>query len=339
MASPLPSRAPAAGAARISAVLPGLGLSLLISLIAIRIRDATGIAAMNPVVVALVGGIALRAAFGLPVWLRPGTAFAVRPVLRAAIVLLGLQVTAGQLLSVGAGALGLAFLSVALTIPFTIWLGGRLGVSPALSQLIGTGTGICGASAIVAANQVAGGRQEDVAYSLAVITLFGTAALLLYPELAPLLGLSPRVYGLWAGSSIHEVVQAVGAAAAGGPQAVEVGTITKLARVVMLAPAVLALGAWVQRGRGTSKSVKAPMPWFAFGFLGMVALASTHLLPLPVIGWSKFAVPLMLAASVAALGLNTDLRALKAEGIRPLLLGFAATLFISLLGLAGALLV
>jgi uncharacterized integral membrane protein (TIGR00698 family) len=319
-----------------------LALSFVLSLLAIMVKNATGLAALNPVVVALVAGIVLRAALGLPGWLRPGTAFAVRPVLRAAIVLLGLQVTAGQLLSVGAGALGLAFCSVALTVPFTIWLGARLGVSAPLAQLIGTGTGICGASAIVAANQVVQGRQAEVAYALAVITLCGTAALLIYPELGALMGLAPRAYGLWAGASVHEVVQAVGAAAAGGPLAAEVGTITKLARVVMLAPAVLALGAWVRRGGpgdAGGRSVRAPMPWFAFGFLGMVALASTGVLPPLIIGQSRVVVPVMLAASVAALGLNTDLRALRAEGLRPLLLGLAAWLFVGLLGLLGAVLV
>jgi len=338
MAVPVSPASAAPLAARAVAIAPGLALSVLLALLAIRLRDASGLAALNPVVVALVGGIALRSAWGLPAWLRPGTAFAVRPVLRAAIVLLGLQVTAAQLLSVGAGALGLAFASVALTVPFTIWLGGVLRVSTPLAQLIGTGTGICGASAIVAANQVARGRQEDVAYALAIITLCGTAALVIYPALAPLLGLSPRAYGLWAGASIHEVVQAVGAAAAGGPVAVEIGTITKLARVVMLAPAVLALGAWVRRGKAGGGEVKAPMPWFAFGFLAMVAVASTGLVPPAVTGGSRVLVPLLLAASVAALGLNTDIRVLHAQGLRPLLLGLASWLFVALLGLAGALL-
>lgn len=339
MAAPASSGAASPRNSRVFGILPGLLLSLGLSVVAIRVRDATGLAALNPVVVALVAGIALRAAFGMPGWLRAGTAFAVRPVLRAAIVLLGLQVTAGQLLSVGGGALALAFCSVTLTVPFTIWLGARLGVSRPLAMLIGTGTGICGASAIVAANQVAQGRQEDVAYALAVITLCGTAALLVYPELGALMGLDPRVYGLWAGSSIHEVVQAVGAAAAGGPLALDVGTVTKLARVVMLAPAVLALGAWVRRGQASATHVKAPMPWFAFGFLAMVAVASTGVLPPPVIGGSKMLVPLMMAAAVAALGLNTDLRALRAEGLRPLLLGVGASLFLAVLGLAGASLV
>jgi uncharacterized integral membrane protein (TIGR00698 family) len=339
MASPVSPGTQVTGPSRALRILPGLTLSVVIAFVAIRVRDASGLAALNPVVVALVVGIALRALVRLPPLLLPGTAFAVRPVLRAAIVLLGLQVTAGQLLSVGGGALALAFCSVALTVPFTIALGRVLGVSAPLAQLIGTGTGICGASAIVAANQVVRGRQEDVAYALAIITLCGTAALLIYPELAPLLGLQPRAYGLWAGASIHEVVQAVGAAAAGGPVAVETGTITKLARVVLLAPAVLALGAWVRRGGAGAGQLKAPMPWFAFGFLAMVAVASTGVIPPAALAGSKQLVPLMLAASVAALGLNTDLRALRAQGLRPLLLGVLAWLFVSLLGLAGALLV
>jgi uncharacterized integral membrane protein (TIGR00698 family) len=333
--SPAASGVAPTGLTHYVTLVPGLVLCFVLAMVAIRIQAATGIKALNPVVLALVFGIALRSAIGMPASLRPGAAFAVRPVLRAAIVLLGLQVTVAQLLSIGAGALALAAASVALTVPFTICLGHRLGVDGKLSQLLGTGTGICGASAIVAANQVAGAKQEDVTYALAVITLCGTAALVIYPALAPLLGLDARAYGLWAGSSIHEVVQAVGAAAAGGPEATEIGTITKLARVVLLAPAVLVLGMWVRRGT-SGGGVKAPVPWFAFGFLVMVAIASTGLLPPSVPNASKVAVPLMLSASVAALGLNTDLRALRARGIRPMLLGVCATLFIAVLGLIGA---
>jgi uncharacterized integral membrane protein (TIGR00698 family) len=257
-------------------------------------------------------------------------------VLRAAIVILGLQVTPGQLLHLGAGAQALAVAAFALTLTFTIWLGKRIGVSPELSQLIGAGTGICGASAIVAANQVVRGRQEDVAYALAVVTLFGTASLIAYPVFEAMLHLDARSFGLWAGSSIHEVVQAVGAAAAGGPEATEAGTITKLARVVLLAPAILGLGWWVRKG-GPSE-LKAPIPWFAFGFLLLVAVGGTGLVPPTAVRWSTVIVPIMMGAAVAALGLNTDLRALRARGLRPLLLGLGSTIFIALLGLFGALL-
>ena len=328
---------PDAPARSAAALLPGLLACFAVAAAAVFIRERSGIAALNPVVLALAGGMAIRASAGLPAPLRPGAAFTVRQVLRAAIVLLGLQVTPGALLSLGGGALLLAFASVALTLPFTMWLGARLGVGAGLAQLIGAGTGICGASAVVAANQVVRAGQEDVAYALAVVTLFGTAALLLFPTLAVPLGLGPRTLGLWAGAGIHEVVQAVGAAAAGGPVAAEAGTITKLARVVLLAPAVLALGAWVRRGEPAG-GVRAPVPWFAFGFLALVALGGTGLVPPGAVALSRWAVPLMMGAAVAALGLATDLRALRTRGLRPLLLGLGSGLFIGVLSLMGALL-
>ncbi len=318
---------------------PGVVVCFVIAWLSVWVRDTTGLAALNPVVVALVIGILIRATAGLPRVLRPGAAFTVRPVLRAAIVILGLQVTPGQLVHLGPGALVLALAVVTLTIPFAVWLGRRLGVSAELSQLIGAGTGICGASAIVAANQVVRGRQEDVAYALAVVTLFGTVSLLLYPALDAGLHLDPRAFGLWAGSSIHEVVQAVGAAASGGPLATEAGTITKLARVVLLAPAVLGLGWWIRRDGGLEGAeLKAPVPWFAFGFLLLVAIGGTGLVPREAVRTSVVLVPIMMGAAVAALGLNTDLRALRARGMRPLLLGLLTTMFISALGLFGAML-
>lgn len=333
-----PPRAPLS-AAWIRQVAPGLLLCFGIAGLAVLVRNLTGLAALNPVVVALVLGVAIGAAVGRPAALEAGIGCAVRPVLRAAIVLLGLQLTLGMLWALGPGALLLALLVVAATLPFTVWLGARMGVDAPLAMLIGTGTAICGASAIVAANQVARGRDEDVTYALAVITLCGTVALVVFPYLADLMGLSARVYGLWAGAAIHEVVQAVGAAAAGGPEASQSGTVMKLARVFLLAPAVLALGWWVARtARRGAGPVTAPVPWFAFGFLGLVVVGSTGLVPGFVVEMSRFLVPLMLAASVAALGLLTDLKALKARGPAPLLLGVASTGFITGLALLGVLL-
>lgn len=326
--------APASYAGRLRGLAPGLAAACAIALVSTALRDATGIAALNPVVLALAIGMAIRAVLGASSALKPGIAFAVRPLLRAAIVLLGLSVTLGQLLDLGIGALALAVAVVASTLPFTVWLGGRLGVDRPLAQLIGAGTAICGASAIVAANQVARGRDEDVTYALAVITLCGTAAMLAYPALAAPLGLGARAYGLWAGASVHEVVQAVGAAAAGGPEAAQSGTVMKLARVFLLAPAVAALGLWAGGG-GAGGGARAPVPWFALGFLALVALRSTGLVPDILVDASRTLVPLMLATAVAALGLSTDLGALRARGGAPLLLGIASTLFIALLGLAG----
>lgn len=322
---------------RAAAILPGLALSFLLALAADLIRRASGIAALNPVVVALALGILVRALLPLPGAVKPGISFSVRPLLRAAIVLLGLQITLRQLIDIGPGALALAAVAVFATLAATIALGRWLKVDPVLSSLIGTGTAICGASAIVAANQVVHGRDEDVVYGLAVITLCGTAMMLIEPALAGPLALDARQYGLWAGSSVHEVIQAVGAAAAGGPVATEVGTIAKLARVALLAPALLVLGAFAARALGTGPAGQArvPIPWFAVGFLVASLVASSGLLPKPALDLGRFLTPLMLGASVAALGLSTDLRAIRERGMRPLLLGILSSLFIAALALAG----
>jgi uncharacterized integral membrane protein (TIGR00698 family) len=105
------------------------------------------------------------------------------------------------------GASGIAGAAVALgvTFLFTVWMGRVLGVSRSLSLLLAGGTSICGASAIAAVNAVAGGDDEDVSYAVACITLFGTAAMFLYPLLMPGFGLDPVDYGLWIGFSVHEV--------------------------------------------------------------------------------------------------------------------------------------
>lgn len=322
-------------------VLPGLGVVAILALVAMALGAASGLKALNPVVVALALGIAVRAALGPATSLRPGIGVAVRPVLRAAVVLLGLQVTPAELLNLGAGALALAAVLVVATTFFTLWLGALLGVDRPLSLLIGSGTAICGASAIVAANQVARGKEEDVAYALAVVTLCGTAALLILPVLAEPLGLDARAYGLWAGAAVHEVVQAVGAAAAGGPEATQAGTVMKLARVVLLAPTVLALAWWAAASaksagaRESPAEARAAVPWFAFGFIALVLLRGTGLVPDAAVAASRALVPPMLAMSVAALGLSTDLRALGARGGAPLLLGIIGSVFLGLLALVG----
>jgi uncharacterized integral membrane protein (TIGR00698 family) len=323
--------------ARTVAVLPGIALSLLLAVGADQIRRASGIAALNPVVVALGLGILVRALVSLPDRIKPGIAFSVRPLLRAAIVLLGFQITLRQLIDIGPGALVLAVIVVFTTLIATIALGRWLKVEPVLASLIGTGTAICGASAIVAANQVVRGRDEDVVYALAVITLCGTAAMMIDPALTRALALDARQYGLWTGTSIHEVIQAVGAASAEGAVATEVGTIAKLARVALLAPALVALGAFANRDAAAGRTGRArvPVPWFAFGFVLCSLIASTGAVPKPLLDAGRLVTPLMLGTSVAALGLSTNLRAIRDRGVRPLLLGVLSSVFIAVVALVG----
>ncbi len=327
---------PSGRVAKLWKLAPGLVVCLIIAVASVWLRNASGIAALNPVVIALLVGLAWRSAKGRQPVLDAGLSFSIRPLLRFAIVILGLQVTATEVLALGPGALMLALVVVGVTVPAAIWLGRLLGVQPGLAALLGMGTGICGASAIVATNQVVRAKDEDVTYALAVITLCGTVGLVLLPLLAEPLGMSALAYGLWAGASLHEVVQAVGAAAAGGPEAAQSGTVMKLARVMLLAPAIMALGWWVARGAAAGGgTAKVQVPWFAVWFLVMVAVVSTGLVPGIAIEASRFLVPLLMAASVAALGLSTDLKALRARGWAPLALGIVLSLLIAAIAFVG----
>ncbi|MGE0152236.1 MAG: YeiH family protein [Reyranellaceae bacterium] len=314
------------------ALLPGLLLATAIAAAAAALRLLPGLALLSPMILAVVMGIAIRTAFGAPAALHPGLGFAARRVLRLAIVLLGLQLTAAQVMALGVEGAAVVTLSLAATFLLTRWLGRVIGVERGLAELIAAGTAVCGASAIVATNTVTRAREADVAYALACVTLLGSLAMFLYPLLPALLGLSDRLYGLWAGASIHEIAQVAAAAFQHGAEAGEWGMIAKLARVMLLAPLVLALGFFASRRRNDSQdgaAARVPVPWFAFGFLAMIGLNSTIGLPAALRADMMAATGFLMAVALAALGLQTDLRALLARGPRPLLLGLASFAFMA----------
>ncbi len=315
----------------------GVLLTITIALVALLIRELPGMSAVSPMILAVIIGMAVNATIGLPERARPGIAIVVRRVLRFAIVLLGLQLTIGQVANVGLTGLAIICASVASTMGFTIWLGRILGVDRGLSHLIAAGTAVCGASAIVAANSVTRARGEDVAYALACVTLFGSIAMFSYPLLADALRLSSEAYGLWTGASIHEVAQVVAAAFQGGPEAGEIGTVTKLSRIIFLAPIILVLAAVAPRGDAGEAPV-IPIPWFVFGFIGMMLLNSIVEVPVDLQSAAGSATSFMLAMALAAMGLQTNIAHLRNKGLRPLLLGFGATIYIAGISLTLALL-
>lgn len=315
-------------------ILPGLGYTILIAAAAYGLRQIPGMGLVSPLIIAIVIGMALHNVFGTAAAIKPGVKFALRRILRFAIVLLGLQLTFEQVRSVGLVGFSIVAFTLIATFFVTRWLGRAMGVDRQLSELIAAGTAICGASAVIATNTVTRGSDEDVAYAVACVTIFGSLSMLLMPALLPYTGFDGHEFGLWTGASIHEVAQVVAAAFQGGQQAGEFGTVAKLSRVMLLAPLVIGLGAaavWRARGDKAAGHASPPMPWFVFGFIAMVMLASSGWVPaevkLPVATTTTF----LLAVALGAMGLETDLAKLRLKGARPLLLGAAAWLFISVL--------
>jgi len=283
---------------------------------------------------AILLGIAIRNTTGVPAAMQPGIRFAMRRVLRLAIVLLGFQISMSQILQVGGPGFSIIVACLACTFLFTLWLGRRLGVDPTLAELLAAGTSICGASAVVATNTVTEGSDEDVAYAIAAITVLGTASVVIYPIAAALMGMPANAYGLWAGASIHEIAQVVAASFQGGSVSAQVGAISKLSRVMLLAPVVFTLGYLAARRRCAGENqAKVPAPWFLVGFLAMIGVNSLQLLPSAWTARLLLANQFLLAAALGAMGLETSVRKLRSAGLRPFLVAGGATCFIAGLSL------
>lgn len=312
---------------------PGLFLAALIAGLAFALRQLPGVGAFSPMIIAIVIGMIFHNLVGTPARAKAGVAFSMRTLLRGAIILLGLQLTIMQVAEVGAAGVATIATTLVATFAFTLWLGRLIGVERKLAELIAAGTSICGASAVIATNTVTRAHDEDVAYAVACVTVFGSIAMFVYPLMPGLLHLDAHGYGLWAGASIHEIAQVVAAAFQDGKQAGEFGTIAKLTRVMMLAPMVIALGLAASRrmkahGESQSQS-KPPMPWFVLGFVALVGLNSVVAIPEDAKAWIATLTTFLLSMALAAMGLETDFRKLKAKGPRPFLLGLAAFLFIA----------
>ncbi|MBW9086360.1 YeiH family putative sulfate export transporter [Rhizobium wenxiniae] len=319
-------------------LLPGLALTAAIAAAALTIRSATGWMALSPLILSIILGMLIRNTIALPQAVEAGIQFSLKRILRAGIILLGLQVTIAQILSLG----GSALLMVALTLVATflaIRLTGRLmGVDRQLTDLIAAGTSVCGASAVIAANTVVRGRQEHVAYAVACVTLFGSISMIAYPLLAAPLGLDERAYGLWSGATIHEVAQVVAASFQAGDVAGQFGTISKLARVVLLAPLIMTLALAMRSGSGANlndgQRVSSPIPWFVLGFVAMMLVNSAVSIPADLTGNIVMLTNFLLSMALAAMGLQANIGKLRAEGWRPLALGAFGWIFIAAFGYA-----
>ena len=309
---------------------PGLLLATALAGAAFALHRLPGIGSFSPMIISILLGIGFHNLIGTPARARAGVVFSLKRLLRLAIVLLGLQLTVQQIAAVGLAGLAVVAASLVATFLVTIWAARLTGVEPKLATLIAAGTSICGASAVVATNVVTEAPDEDVAYAVACVTVFGSIAMFFYPAVPTLLHLGPRAYGLWAGASIHEIAQVVATAFQAGPEAGHDATIAKLTRVTLLAPTVIALGLLATRPSGSPGArQRPPVPYFVLGFVALVILNSLVAIPAAAMHWIVLGTTFLLSLALAAMGLETDVRKLRAKGLRPLLLGAISWLFIA----------
>jgi uncharacterized integral membrane protein (TIGR00698 family) len=319
--------------------VPGLALLAAIAAPALFVQQqiiVSGKTVASAVAVAIVLGVLLRNLVGLPAACKSGVSLAVKRLLRVGIALLGAQLSLGQVLSTGATALFVVAACIVLAILVVRFISMRMGLSDRLGTLLGVGTSICGVSAIVATAPAIEAKQEETSLAVATITVFGLLAVVVYPLLGRLLGLSDVVFGTWAGTAVNDTSQVVATGLIYSQRAGEVATVVKLTRNLFMAPVIVVLSTWYLRrgeqaaGKGQKGiSWKSAVPGFVLGFVAMAVLNSLGVFPPMALDLIKTASSWLIVAALAGVGLETNLASLKTIGFRPFYAGLCAATFMA----------
>ena len=364
---------------QVHTLVPGLLAATGLAVFAMWISTALGESLLgydkspiSSVMIAILLGLLAGNLVALPRWIQPGVAFSVKKILRWGIILLGIRLSFLDVFRLGAVGIPVVLACIAGALAVTSYLARRLALPPRLGTLIGVGTSICGVSAIVAAAPGIDARDEEVAYAVAVITMFGMFATLAYPYIAHALfgGEATRI-GLFLGTSVHDTSQVTGAAMVyaqvyAAPRALDIAVVTKLVRNVFMVGVIPLTAVLHARRSGQNRAGSRPsfyklLPLFVLGFLlvsllrsigdaglngggralGLMDTATWNRVVSGIKDWAGY----FLVVALAGVGLSTRFRHLSQLGIRPFAVGLVAALLVgaisyavvSILTLAGAL--
>lgn len=325
-------------------IVPGLALCMLVAAAGYALAQVElalfGRAWIEALVLAILIGAAIRTLWVPGSRWKPGIDFSAKLVLEVAVVLLGASISAATILSVGWPLLTSILAVVAVAIMLSFGIGRMLGLPKRLAILVACGNSICGNSAIAAVAPVIGADGDEVASSIAFTAVLGVAVVLALPLIGAVLDMTQVGYGALAGLTVYAVPQVIAAAAPAGAKAVQIGTLVKLIRVLMLAPVCLGLSLGTAKLRdaphlaGTERpAVGRPglhqlVPWFIIGFLLIIAIRSVGLVPAPALAPMAAAATCLTVISMAALGLGVDVRTVARAGAP-----VVATVLMSLLAL------
>jgi uncharacterized integral membrane protein (TIGR00698 family) len=334
------------------AIWPGVAAALVVAIVADRVAAVlpVGIAAVSIAVLLglLVGPPALAR---LPL-LRPGLAFAMTWILRTGIVLLGARLSLGEIASIGLPAAGIIVATMAGTLTLVLLASRAAAIERTLAVLLAVGAAVCGNSAVIATAPVIGAPARHVAFAVAVVTLFGTAAVFIYPAIAASLDLDDAAYGLWTGIAINDTSQVVAASAAMSPAALEVATVVKLIRNALMAPLLLGIAwAWARSAPATDSlggieddratvrpdtrtGLRRAVPGFVLAFLAMATLRSVGVISADLAAVLSVVAGWAILIGLAGVGLTTRFGELRAVGPRPLLVGFGVAVVVGAVTLA-----
>ena len=330
--------------------LHGILLIALFSCAAFYIAEIPAVQSLSlsPLIIGIILGMIYANSLRnrLPETWVPGIKFCTKKVLRAGIVLYGFRLTLNEVVNVGAAAIVVDSIIVAGTLLLGIWFGKLLKMDKDTTLMTATGSAICGAAAVLGAEPVVKCESHKTAIAVSTVVIFGTIAMFLYPIMyrcGLLDSLSNECVAIYTGSTLHEVAHVAGAGNAMDPTdalgIAGTATITKMIRVMMLAPVLIIMGLALAGGHHNGeKRGKITIPWFAFGFIGVICLNSLlqylcgvdTVKEIPLNGTIEYIDTFMLTMAMTALGTDTGIEKFKAAGANPFIL--ALMLFAWLVG-------
>lgn len=264
-----------------------------------------------------------------------GVVFAKGTLLRTGIILYGFRITLQQVDQVGINAIVTDAIMLTSTFFITFYLGYKiLKIDKQIVLLSAAGCSICGAAAVMATEPVVKAQAHKVAVAIAIVVIFGTIAMFSYPVIYHWLipYLNEFQFGIYTGSTIHEVAQVVAAGHAISENVADTAVITKMIRVMMLAPFLLLLSYFLRENKNSKQKIN--IPWFAIWFLIMTAIHSTGIIPAAIVQFLVSLDNILLIMAMAALGLTTHFSSLKQAGIKPFILGAIVFLWLVIGGAA-----
>ncbi|HMB70093.1 MAG TPA: putative sulfate exporter family transporter [bacterium] len=339
--------------------LPGVAAAVALGIVGLVAAEALGglgpggsRSPVSPVMVAILLGILVRNTVGVTPALRPGLRFAAARILRLGIVLLGIRLSVVEIARLGLVSLPVVVACIGAGLLFSALLARACSVPRRLGLLIGVGTSICGVSAIAATGPLIRAEEAETSYAVAVITLFGVLAMIVYPLVCPLLFDDPASVGLFLGTAVHDTSQVNGSAliyaeAQAAPRALDVAVVTKLLRNLFMVAVIPFIGFRFHRagGDGSRVRIRELLPAFVAGFVAAALVRSIGDATLS--GGSAFGVwdeaswralcgaiqrvsGWCLVVALAAVGLGTDFRAMRSLRATPFLVGFGAAAAVGL---------
>lgn len=277
---------------------------------------------LNSLTFAIIIGMIISNVFNkfIPESFKEGINFSSKRILRFAIILYGFRITFQQIFAVGLDGLFADIIMLTTTYLFGYYFGTRVfKLDKDLCMLTAIGSSICGAAAVLGTDAVLKAKSHKVSLAVATVVLFGTISMFLYPFLFKLGILNPEYFGIYIGSTIHEVAQVVAAGSAVSASAMDTAVIVKLTRVMMLVPYLFMLGMYLSKKSGTKRE-KIPMPWFAILFVVVCGINSLHIVPEAVRSFIVEFDVFLLTLAMFALGVETNFEKIKGLGLKPILL-------------------